>query len=82
MSSLSFSLNIQRLQLLELSQQTQIFAFHMNFERQRANFNFLIQDNLGGRLHDRSKEIPKTMKQLTRLFPNRITIQTPQVRNI
>lgn len=40
--------------------------------------NFVIQDNFG-RLHDRSKETPKTMKQLTRLFPNKITIQMPQV---
>ncbi|XVF72605.1 hypothetical protein PTKIN_Ptkin12aG0134200 [Pterospermum kingtungense] len=31
-----------------------------------------------GRLHDRSKETPKTMKQVTRLFPNKVTIQLPQ----
>ncbi|KAI3749241.1 hypothetical protein L2E82_19848 [Cichorium intybus] len=31
-----------------------------------------------GRLHDRSKETPKTMKQLTRLFPNKVAIQMPQ----
>ncbi|GAA0152143.1 hypothetical protein LIER_10696 [Lithospermum erythrorhizon] len=31
-----------------------------------------------GRLHDRSKETPKTMKQLSRLFPNKVTIQIPQ----
>ncbi|RYR19926.1 hypothetical protein Ahy_B03g064884 [Arachis hypogaea] len=35
------------------------------------------QDNFG-RLHDRSKETPKVMKQLGRLFPNRVTIQLPQ----
>ncbi|KAJ9543045.1 hypothetical protein OSB04_022752 [Centaurea solstitialis] len=35
------------------------------------------QDSFG-RLHDRSKETPKTMKQLTRLFPNKVTIQMPQ----
>ncbi|XLR10308.1 hypothetical protein S83_038246, partial [Arachis hypogaea] len=34
-------------------------------------------DNFG-RLHDRSKEIPKVMKQFGRLFPNRMTIQLPQ----
>ncbi|KAL0294153.1 UNVERIFIED_CONTAM: hypothetical protein Sradi_6901400, partial [Sesamum radiatum] len=28
--------------------------------------------------HDRSKETPKTMKQLSRLFPNKVTIQIPQ----
>nr|XP_016482696.1 PREDICTED: uncharacterized protein LOC107803473 [Nicotiana tabacum] len=33
-------------------------------------------DNFG-RLHDRSNETPKTMKQLTRLFPNKVTIQIP-----
>lgn len=36
------------------------------------------QDNLG-RLHEKSKEALKTMKQLTRLFPNKISIQSPQV---
>ncbi|KAM7254886.1 hypothetical protein ACFE04_020127 [Oxalis oulophora] len=30
------------------------------------------------RLHDRNKETPKTMKQVTRLFPNKVTIQLPQ----
>lgn len=37
-----------------------------------------VQDNFG-RLHDRSKETPKTTKQLTRLFPNKVVIQLPQV---
>jgi hypothetical protein len=37
-----------------------------------------VQDNFG-RLHDRSKETPKAMKQLTRLFPNKVIIQLPQV---
>lgn len=45
-------------------------------------FNFAaVQDNFG-RLHDRSKDTPKTMKQLTRLFPNKVTIQMPQVLNL
>ncbi|GJY87870.1 putative adenosinetriphosphatase [Tanacetum coccineum] len=35
-------------------------------------------DSSFGRLHDKSKETPKTMKQLTRLFPNKVTIQIPQ----
>ncbi|XLR16711.1 hypothetical protein S83_044649, partial [Arachis hypogaea] len=35
------------------------------------------KDNFG-RLHDRSKETPKVMKQLSSLFPNRVTIQLPQ----
>ncbi|KAG6496748.1 hypothetical protein ZIOFF_044620 [Zingiber officinale] len=37
----------------------------------------VAKDNFG-RLHERSKEIPKTMKQLSRLFPNKVTIQLPQ----
>ncbi|XP_010069946.2 uncharacterized protein LOC104456788 isoform X1 [Eucalyptus grandis] len=31
-----------------------------------------------GRLHERGKESPKTMKQLARLFPNKVSIQLPQ----
>ncbi|GER43720.1 AAA-type ATPase family protein [Striga asiatica] len=31
-----------------------------------------------GKLHDKSKETPKTLKQLCRLFPNKVTIQIPQ----
>ncbi|WZZ84331.1 hypothetical protein YC2023_112910 [Brassica napus] len=30
------------------------------------------------KLHDRSKETPKSMKQITRLFPNKVAIQLPQ----
>ncbi|KAL4345275.1 hypothetical protein HN51_063301 [Arachis hypogaea] len=37
----------------------------------------VTKDNFG-RLHDRSKKTPKVMKQLGRLFPNRVTIQLPQ----
>ncbi|KAM7501228.1 hypothetical protein LguiB_000132 [Lonicera macranthoides] len=44
---------------------------------QTALLDLAFPDNFG-RLHDRSKETPKTMKQLTRLFPNKITIQMPQ----
>ncbi|XP_038972217.1 uncharacterized protein LOC103715088 [Phoenix dactylifera] len=44
---------------------------------QTALLDFAFPDNLG-RLHERSKEIPKTMKQLTRLFPNKLSIQLPQ----
>ncbi|KAB2609589.1 cell division control protein 48 E-like [Pyrus ussuriensis x Pyrus communis] len=35
-----------------------------------------VVDNLGGRLHDRSKETSKTMKQvqLSRIFPNKVTM--------
>lgn len=30
-------------------------------------------------MHERSKETPKTVKQITRLFPNKVSIQLPQV---
>ncbi|XP_015891975.2 uncharacterized protein LOC107426342 isoform X3 [Ziziphus jujuba] len=44
---------------------------------QTALLDFAFPDNFG-RLHDRSKETPKTMKQLGRLFPNKVVIQLPQ----
>ncbi|KAL0292113.1 UNVERIFIED_CONTAM: hypothetical protein Sradi_7002500, partial [Sesamum radiatum] len=44
---------------------------------QTALLDLAFPDNFG-RLHDRSKETPKTMKQLSRLFPNKVTIQIPQ----
>ncbi|KAK4441764.1 ATPase family AAA domain-containing protein 1 [Sesamum alatum] len=44
---------------------------------QTALLDLAFPDNFG-RLHDRSKEVPKTMKQLSRLFPNKVTIQIPQ----
>ncbi|XP_051132188.1 uncharacterized protein LOC127252165 isoform X2 [Andrographis paniculata] len=44
---------------------------------QTALLDLSFPDNFG-RLHDRSKEMPKTMKQLSRLFPNKVTIQLPQ----
>ncbi|XP_061347251.1 uncharacterized protein LOC133292818 [Gastrolobium bilobum] len=44
---------------------------------QTALLDLAFPDNFS-RLHDRSKETPKIMKQLGRLFPNRVTIQLPQ----
>ncbi|XP_062143427.1 uncharacterized protein LOC133851135 [Alnus glutinosa] len=44
---------------------------------QTALLDLAFPDNFG-RLHDRSKETPKAMKQLTRLFPNKVIIQLPQ----
>ncbi|KAK4282488.1 hypothetical protein QN277_013858 [Acacia crassicarpa] len=44
---------------------------------QTALLDLAFPDNFS-RLHDRSKETPKTMKQLGRLFPNKVTIQLPQ----
>nr|GEV11809.1 ATPase, AAA-type, core [Tanacetum cinerariifolium] len=39
--------------------------------------DLVFPDSSFGKLHDKSKETPKTMKQLTRLFPNKATIQIP-----
>ncbi|XP_071725241.1 uncharacterized protein [Rutidosis leptorrhynchoides] len=36
-------------------------------------------DNSFGRMHGKSKEAPKTMKQISRLFPNKVTIQMPKM---
>lgn len=38
----------------------------------------LLQDNFS-QLHERTKELPETVKQLGRLFPNKVSIQPPQV---
>ncbi|KAJ0980660.1 hypothetical protein J5N97_008915 [Dioscorea zingiberensis] len=53
------------------------FLFTKFGSNQTALLDFAFPDNLG-RLHDRNKEVPKAMKQLTRLFPNKIAIQIPQ----
>ncbi|CAI9785611.1 unnamed protein product [Fraxinus pennsylvanica] len=51
------------------------------FTKFRSNPKALVdpafQDNFG-RLHDRSNETPKTMKQLNCLFPKNVPIQIPQ----
>lgn len=44
---------------------------------QTALLDFAFPDGFG-RLHERSKEIPKTLKQLTKLLPNKISIHLPQ----
>ncbi|KHN46576.1 Spastin [Glycine soja] len=44
---------------------------------QTALLDLAFPDNFS-RLHDRSKETSKVMKQLNRLFPNKVTIQLPQ----
>ncbi|KAH6813966.1 AAA-type ATPase family protein [Perilla frutescens var. frutescens] len=44
---------------------------------QTALLDLAFPDNFG-RLHDRNKETPKIMKQLSRLFPNKVAIQIPQ----
>ncbi|XP_076889037.1 uncharacterized protein LOC143539671 [Bidens hawaiensis] len=45
--------------------------------RSSALLDLAFQDNFG-KPHDKSKETPKAMKQLSRLFPNKVTVQTPQ----
>ncbi|KAL0884336.1 hypothetical protein Bca101_008317 [Brassica carinata] len=35
------------------------------------------KDNFGGRLQDRNKEMSKSVKQITKLFPNKVAIQLP-----
>lgn len=44
---------------------------------QTALLDLAFPDNFS-RLHDRSKETPKALKQISRLFPNKVTIQLPQ----
>ncbi|KAE8693973.1 hypothetical protein F3Y22_tig00110788pilonHSYRG00203 [Hibiscus syriacus] len=44
---------------------------------QTALLDLAFPDNFG-RLHKRGKETAKTMKQITLLFPNKVTIQLPQ----
>ncbi|XP_068664265.1 uncharacterized protein [Aristolochia californica] len=44
---------------------------------QTALLDFAFPDGFS-RLHERSKEIPKAMKQLSKLFPNKVTVQIPQ----
>ncbi|XP_057425216.1 uncharacterized protein LOC130718616 [Lotus japonicus] len=44
---------------------------------QTALLDLAFPDNFS-RLHDKSKETSKAMKQLNRLFPNKLTIQLPQ----
>ncbi|KAI3783165.1 hypothetical protein L2E82_13229 [Cichorium intybus] len=44
---------------------------------QTALLDLAFPDSFG-RLNDKGKESPKAMKQVTRLFPNKVTIQTPQ----
>ncbi|WOK94703.1 hypothetical protein Cni_G03408 [Canna indica] len=44
---------------------------------QTALLDFALPDSFG-RLHERSKENPKTMRQLNKLFPNKVSIQLPQ----
>ncbi|KFK24455.1 hypothetical protein AALP_AAs73268U000100, partial [Arabis alpina] len=53
------------------------FLFTKFGGNQTALLDLAFPDNFG-KLHDRSKETPKSMKQITRLFPNKVAIQLPQ----
>ncbi|KAJ0250133.1 hypothetical protein HA466_0143250 [Hirschfeldia incana] len=53
------------------------FLFTKFGGNQTALLDLAFPDNFS-KLHDRSKETPKSMKQITRLFPNKIAIQLPQ----
>ncbi|KAB1217354.1 Protein MSP1 [Morella rubra] len=44
---------------------------------QTALLDLAFPDSFG-RLHDRGKEVPKSTKLLTKLFPNKVTIHMPQ----
>ncbi|KAL0746315.1 hypothetical protein Bca101_028317 [Brassica carinata] len=53
------------------------FLFTKFGGNQTALLDLAFPDNFS-KLHDRSKETPKSMKQITRLFPNKVAIQLPQ----
>ncbi|XP_031497186.1 uncharacterized protein LOC116262189 isoform X1 [Nymphaea colorata] len=48
---------------------------------QTALFDFAFPDNFG-RLPERGKELPKATKLLLKLFPNKVTIQSPLEENL
>ncbi|RYR17997.1 hypothetical protein Ahy_B03g062640 [Arachis hypogaea] len=70
----NFALFITSYQSLSYCSRFWFFNFHHYLITFKLS---CTQDNFG-RLHDRSKETPKVMKQLSSLFPNRVTIQLPQ----
>ncbi|OAY76315.1 ATPase family AAA domain-containing protein 1-A [Ananas comosus] len=51
--------------------------FLTKFPCNQALLDFAFQDNFS-KAHERSKETSKTMKQLSKLFPNKVMIQVPQ----
>ncbi|KAF8116512.1 hypothetical protein N665_0017s0068 [Sinapis alba] len=57
------------------------FLFTKFGGNQTALLDLAFPDNFS-KLHDRSKETPKSLKQITRLFPNKIAIQLPQEENL
>jgi hypothetical protein len=55
------------------------FLFTKFGSNQTALLDLAFPDTFGGRLQDRNTEMPKAVKQITRLFPNKVTIQLPEV---
>ncbi|AEE27492.1 AAA-type ATPase family protein [Arabidopsis thaliana] len=54
------------------------FLFTKFGSNQTALLDLAFPDTFGGRLQDRNTEMPKAVKQITRLFPNKVTIQLPE----
>ncbi|XP_042516828.1 uncharacterized protein LOC122091073 isoform X2 [Macadamia integrifolia] len=57
--------------LENLPENVVVICSHTQMDNRKEKNNF-------GKLYARSKDIPKVMKQLIRLFPNKVTIQLPQ----
>ncbi|CAH8336846.1 unnamed protein product [Eruca vesicaria subsp. sativa] len=54
------------------------FLFTKFGSNQTALLDLAFPDNFGSRLQDRNKELSKSVKQITKLFPNKVTIQLPE----
>nr|VDC64579.1 unnamed protein product [Brassica rapa] len=54
------------------------FLFTKFGSNQTALLDLAFPENFGGRLQDRNKEMSKSVKQITKLFPNKVTIQLPE----
>ncbi|CDY32485.1 BnaA09g51110D [Brassica napus] len=54
------------------------FLFTKLGSNQTALLDLAFPENFGGRLQDRNKEMSKPVKQITKLFPNKVTIQLPE----
>ncbi|KAJ0235702.1 AAA-type ATPase family protein [Hirschfeldia incana] len=54
------------------------FLFTKLGGNQTALLDLAFPDNFGGRLQARNKEMSKSVKQITKLFPNKVAIQLPE----
>ncbi|KAM1449538.1 hypothetical protein PS2_008181 [Malus domestica] len=68
-----YAYSVLKGKLANLPENVVVIGSHTQLDNRKA------KDNLGGRLHDRSKETPKTKEQvqLSRIFTNTVTIQLP-----